>query len=302
MSIISAEVLADSACVATGARVTTFLLKYPRYIHQEVLTHRVFSRNSASSRAIPVPKMLSEVLRNPAVPLRFGAAKKGMQDGGPLPAGKAKLARALWLLARYPAVAFAWLLYKLNVHKQVSNRLLEPWLHMTVVLTGTEFKNFYKLRYHSAAQPEFRALAEKMLRAHAASVPRRLGVGEWHLPFLLTNGEHWTHGAFPVWAESDVSLALKRCTARCARTSYVNFYGKDSADDDCRLHDNLSRSGHWSPFDHCCQATGDGAFCGNMRGYKPYRKFFPQETWDDNAPFDPAALLAEIEKEVAVAT
>ncbi len=163
--------------------------------------------------------MLKNVWNDPVVPIRWGRTKKGMQDGGSLNPSAAYFCRLLWLWARFPAMLAAWLLVKLQLHKQVANRLLEPWSHMTVVLTGTEFVNFYRLRYHKDAQPEFQALAGAMLRAHAESEPKTLKVGEWHLPFASGADRRDAVG---------VELLLRRCTARCARTSYVNFYGKDS--------------------------------------------------------------------------
>lgn len=288
--MIQAEVIADSVSRATGRRLTTFLLVYPRYVHCELLTHRVFARNSASSRAIPVKTVLKNVWREPALPVRWGRTKKGMQDGGALPRSAAALCRQLWLMARYPAMATAWAMVKFGLHKQVANRLLEPWSHMTVVLTGTEWKNFYRLRYHPAAQPEFQALAQRMLEAHAAGRPRTLNPGDWHLPF--SRDSDWL-GRNDSPAEMERVL-LARCTARCARASYVNFYGKDSEADDLRLHDDLMKNGHWSPFEHCCRAEAEDKFFGHTRGFTPYRKTFPRETWDDGAPFDPAALLADI--------
>lgn len=284
--MIKAEVLADSVCTETKTRVTTFLLTFHRYVLAEMNTHRVFSRNTASSRAIPVMKMLREVIRNPAVPIRFGTANKGMQDGGQARPSIRNAAKAAWLLARYPAVAASWLLYKLGIHKQITNRILEPWCWTTVVLTATEWRNFYRLRFHKDAQPEMRELAEKMLRAHAASIPQELMVGEWHVPFAR---------------DSDYLLndndRLKRSTARCARTSYVNFYGKDSLTDDVRLHDQLLAGGHMSPFEHCCQAAGDRRFYGNFRGWLQYRKTLPNEANDDGTMFNPKVLLGEITNE-----
>jgi hypothetical protein len=286
---IEAKVLADSKCAETGARVTTFLLTFHRYILAELNTHRVMSRNTASSRAIPVMKMLREVIRNPAVPYRFGTAAKGMQDGGQARPSVRNAAKALWLLARYPAVAFVWLLYKLGIHKQITNRLLEPWCWTTVVLTATEWRNFYRLRYHPAAQPEMQLLAEKMLKAHAESVPQELPVGGWHLPF----GSRFKAGVSDL--EFDLGQRLKICTARNARTSYVNFYGKNEPSADYRLHDDLKSSGHMSPFEHCCQAAPDRKMYGNFRGFVQYRKTLINEANDDGTPFDPRALLLEIE-------
>lgn len=292
--MIEAKIIADSVSQA-GRRVTTFLLTYPRFIHSELLTHRAFGRNAASSRAIPVVTMLRNVKNNPAIPYRWGKMKKGMQDGGPMSNSATATCKALWLLARYPVMFAVWLLCKVGLHKQVANRLLEPWSHMTVVLTATEWKNFYRLRLHKDAQPEFRILAEKMLWEHVNSKPEQLGEGEWHLPFLRAidkkvffDGEDY---------EVFLKEALARCTARCARTSYVNFYGKDSIADDVRLHDDLIKGGHWSPFEHCCQAATEDRFFGHLRGFIPYRKFFSAENRDDGTPFDADALWAELHYE-----
>jgi thymidylate synthase ThyX len=294
---IEAKVVAHSRCKATGREVMSMLLTYPWFAHPDFMTHRVFSRNAASSRAIPVSKMLGDVWRNPALPARFGAAKKGMQDGGTLPAGKARLVRALWLLARYPAMLAAWLLLRLGVHKQVANMVLLPWLHITVLVTSTEWRNFYRLRFHKDARPEIQELAGKMLRAHAASTPEELEPGDWHLPFFRPEDAcvSGRPDAAEAWGKDLTGELLKRCTARCARTSYRNFYGKDSVADDLRLHDDLMKNGHWSPFEHCCRAEADERFRGNLRGYTPYRKLFRNESNDDGRPFDAAALLAEVE-------
>ena len=72
------KVIADSIS-ESGKRITTFQLKYPRFIHSEVMTHRVFSRNASSSRAIPVKKMIEQVRNNPAMPIHWGANQSGMQ-------------------------------------------------------------------------------------------------------------------------------------------------------------------------------------------------------------------------------
>lgn len=288
---IEATVLLDSINCATGRRVTTFLLRYPRFIHSEVLTHRVFARNSASSRAVPVLTVLKTVYGDPAEPVRWGGAKKGMQDDGPLPNGRARLVRLLWRAARYPAMAAAYLMTRLGLHKQVANRLLEPWAHMTVVLTGTEWENFYRLRAHPDAQPEFQALARRMLAAHAASTPQRLLPGDWHLPFA-------DRGVFDSAGRTDspeyMATLLARCTARCARTSYVNFFGKNDPADDHRLHDQLVKNGHMSPAEHCCRAEDEDRFFGHLRSFLPYRKLLANENLGGGRPFDPVALAAEL--------
>ena len=290
MSGIKAEVIADSFVPVTGCRLTTFLVRFHRYVLSEWNTHRVFSRNTSSSRAIPTKKMLLDVIRDPAVPVRFGRLKKGMQDGGELRPVEKYLARKLWLLARWPAVITVFLLLKLGLHKQVANRLLEPWMWVTVVVSSSYWRNFYRLRYHPGAQPEIRELAEKMLRAHSLSAPRHLKPGEWHKPFEGRYRPGFSDERTP---EDD---QLKICTARLARTSYRNFFGKNDADDDIRLHNDLSKSGHFSPFEHCAQAMPTAGRSGNFLGFHQYRKAFLNENnFDHGMNFDAAKLLKELE-------
>lgn len=287
---IRAEILAHSQDIGTGREVVTFLLTYHRFIHAEVMTYRVFNRNAASSRAMPVKKTLWDVWSNPAVPVRFGKSRKGMQDGGPLPAGSARLARFLWLMARYPVLLVCWCLLQVGVHKQFVNRLLEPWSWMTLLVTATQWENFYRQRCHASAQPEIRELAETMLRAHAASVPRMLHVGQWHFPFAMP----LEIAAAEADGSDGIEQLLKRCTARSARTSYRNFYGKDDVADDLRLTADLTRDKHWSPFEHCCQNMGNEKRYGALVGYRPYRMCFANEAGDSGRPFDPIAMLEEV--------
>lgn len=265
--MIKAEVLKDSINKHTNSRVVTFLVTFHRFILPEVLTHRVFSRNTSSSRAIPAIKTISNVWKNPAIPIRFGKAKKGMQDAGSLSNTYSFLCTQLWLLARIPAIVIAWLLLKCGLHKQIANRVLEPWVWTTMVITSTEWENWYSLRYHKDAQPEIQELAKVMLEAHQKSEPQVLDVNEWHLPFIK-----------PEEKTLPIDVQIKKSVARCARTSYVNFYGKDSEADDLRLFNELQKSRHFSPFDHPCLVQLENKFYGNLKGFKPYRKYIPNES------------------------
>ncbi|MGH9160931.1 MAG: FAD-dependent thymidylate synthase, partial [Vicinamibacteraceae bacterium] len=156
-----ADVLLDSVSPA-GCRLTTFVLTYPRFVHAELLTHRVFSRNSSSSRAIPVRKLLEQVAAEPVVPVWWGKNQPGMQARAELEPAQQEEARRLWLEARDQAVAIAGKFTALGGHKQIVNRLLEPWMWITVILSGTTYENFFGLRCHLDAQPELRTLAEMM--------------------------------------------------------------------------------------------------------------------------------------------
>lgn len=264
--MIEAKIITDSIDENSQNRVTTFVITFPRYINAEFLRHRRLSVNSESSRARPLKKTIKDVLNNPVVPIRFGQAGKGMQDHGKMPKHRENMCRRLWLWSRYPAVATAWLFDKLGLHKQFANRILEPWLHITLIVTGEKWNNFYRLRVHKDAQPEFQALASKMLELHANSVPKTLKNGEWHIPF----GDNLP-------CEMPVEDKIKVATARCARVSYLTFDGKNSYEADCKLHDKLMESGHMSPFEHCRQLSLSLDYGHKTNGAKwseEYGRFF----------------------------
>jgi thymidylate synthase ThyX len=261
--MIKARVIADSIS-AKGHRITTMVLEYPRFIHSEVMTHRVLSRNAASSRAIPVKKMIRQVLDNPAMPVYWGENQAGMQAKRQVSGFKRKLVIKTWLLARYPAVLFAWLMVKLGLHKQIANRILEPWMWMHTIVTATEWENFFNLRRHPDAQPEFKALADAIWWEQQRSQPELLALGEWHLPFIYSEDRNL----------STIENLLKFCIARCARVSYLNHEGSLDYIKDMKLHDDLLVSGHMSPFEHAATpvAEGDTSDLGNFKGFKQYRK------------------------------
>lgn len=273
--MIDALIISDSQ--GPTSRLTTFVLTYPRFIHAELLTHRNFSRNSASSRAIPIAKMIRAVQENPAEPVFWGQNQPGMQAQAQLPEDQIVLARAMWLQAAQSASTYAEHLSTLGVHKQIANRVIEPFLHMTAMVTATDWENFFSLRAHADAQPEFASLAYTMLEAYLTSRPNLLSVGDWHIPF----GDQLPEG-------TSLSNRLKVATARAARISYVSFDAPVDIEKDVALHDKLTASGHWSPTEHSAQATGDSHYSGNFRGWRQYRKTFPYE----NRTADLPAILA----------
>jgi hypothetical protein len=264
---ISAEVVADSVS-PTGDRLTTIVARYPRYIHAELMTHRVFSRNASSSRAIPVRKVLKAIVREPARPVFWGKNQAGMQAAGELQGWRRWVAEKLFMGARYPMVGVVWALNKLGLHKQLANRLLEPWSHITVLITATEWENFFALRLDPAAQPEMQELALQMFVARFGSEPRKLDCGEWHLPFV----HEWERTAFT--ARECVQMSV----ARCARISYLAHDGQEPvAEKDFKLHDDLVGKGHMSPTEHQGTPIGRSEFVGNFRGWRQYRKTIPGE-------------------------
>ncbi len=259
---IEATIVKDST-TEVGKRITTFELCYPRFIHGELMTHRVFSRNAMSSRAIPVKKVLAQVWSDPAMPVHWGANQAGMQAKSQLKGWRKALARGLWRGAGKVACVFAWGLMKLGLHKQVANRILEPWQWMRTLVTATEWDNFYELRNHEDAQPEFRVLAIRMRTEMDISVPQVLLVGEWHLPYVESKQ-----------AGKDL-LNCKISAARCARVSYLTHDGKNPDEGkDLVLFVRLagSRPLHASPLEH--QASPGDVNWGNFVGWTQYRKLW----------------------------
>ena len=230
------------------------------------MTHRVFSRNSASSRAIPIQKILARVLRDPATPVWWGRNQSGMQAEEALVGLRLWLAKQLFYKSRFMAVAVVWLLWKVGLHKQLANRLLEPWMWMTVICTGTNYEHFFQLRCHKDAQPEIRAIALLMRDAYENNIPTLLRVGEWHLPYIADDERNLATNA-----------QIKLSIARCARVSFLTHDGVRDAKKDVELYTRLLDSGHWSPFEHAAQAMQVSTWCGNFKGWRQARKAFPQE-------------------------
>lgn len=270
---IKVEIIADSLS-NNGKRITTFLLKYPRFIHSEVMTHRMISKNASSSRAIPLKRMLKNIKEDMATPISFTENKPGMQGGEPLPPLKQKIAMAIWVLTGHIVILMSRLLGLTGAAKQFCNRMAEPWSHITVVATATEWANFFALRFHKDAQPEFHELARQMWIAYASGHPHELPSGHWHLPFV-TERERYGRNNLPL------DTLIKISVARCARTSYNSFDGRESSiEDDLRLYDKLvgSTPGHFSPLEH--QATPllrAGIQSGNFFGWRQYRKTLANE-------------------------
>lgn len=294
--MIEAKIVKDSIA-PFGVRLTTFVLTYPRFIHSEFMTHRMFSRNASSSRAIPVKKSIEMVLSNPAIPLAFTRNKAGMQGGDPLDEKASKLAEEVWMHALFHAVDKAKMLADLDVHKQYANRILEPFSHITVVCSATDFANFFALRYHSMAQPEIAELAKQMWQAYSNSTPEQLEEGKWHLPFISEEDIQIVinHYTTPDKTFCDVSAIqptlIKMSVARCARVSYLNHEGKKpTIDEDLFLYNRLVGSApiHASPAEHQAQVNFLSMRSGNFgEGWIQYRKTLQGENIDKfNGPDD----------------
>jgi thymidylate synthase ThyX len=281
--MISAKIIADSIN-PDGVRITTFVLTYPRLIHSEFLTHRMISRNASSSRAIPVKKQIQMVLDDPVIPLAFTKNQKGMQGGEALDGLALEQAYNAWIDARDAAVMQAQVLVNLEVHKQYANRLLEPFSHITVVATATDWDNFFALRCHPMAQPEIHALADEMYAVREASKPQLLKYGRWHLPFIDESARQEITDLFDITCLQEeaeaITIAIKCSVARCARVSYLNHDGiKTSIDDDLKLYDRLLGGipKHSSPAEHQAQSTAASYYTSNFKSWAQYRKMLQDE-------------------------
>jgi len=256
----AARTLADSVSPA-GVRLTTLEVRFPRFILAEFNTHRMFSRNSASSRAVPTNKMIERIVHHPASPVEWGVNKPGMSASETLTQEQADEARAEWLRARDEAIKHVQALQRFNVHKQVVNRLLEPFMWHTVIVTATEWNNFFLLRLAENAQPEIRVAAQRMNAAIGASTPKPVAVGAWHLPLIQ-----------PDELTMPIEDLKKISAARCARVSYLTHEGKRDIQRDIELCDRLRADRHLSPFEHVATPAADSAFHANFRGWVQMRK------------------------------
>lgn len=239
---ISATIIEDSVS-EDGIRLTSLQLRYPKFIHGELMTHRVFSRNAASSRAIPVERMIQDVMDAPAMPVYWGKNQKGMQADVEFEPNQQSILQGLWLQGRDNAVQLAKGLMHHGLHKQIANRVLEPWFHINTLVTATDWDNFFELRCHKDAQPEMRVLAENIRDAMANNTPAALSADEWHLPYVLPQER----------AELDTETLLKLSVARCARVSYLTQDGiTPRLEQDIALYERLvaARPIHASPAEH----------------------------------------------------
>ncbi len=295
-----AEVITDSI-TERDERLTTFEVTLPRIVLAEFNTHRMFSRNSASSRAIPVEKQLLRVLDDPFIPAYWGVNQSGMQAAAELSEDEAPQAVEAWLQSRDYAVLGAVALIggldqlkdadlqeriksmkedlgyqgdalKTPLHKQIANRLLEPFMWHTIIVTATDWSNFFALRANPQAQPEIQKAAYMMKAAYAEHEPSLLRDREWHLPLIQPDE----------YDNIELDELKKISVGRCARVSYLTHDGVRDPEKDIQLHDSLMKSGHMSPFEHVARPMTDEEFAnshysGNFRGWHQYRKDIPRE-------------------------
>ena len=299
----TARVVAYSVSEETGEKIITFELEYPRLIHSEFMTHRLFSRNAASSRAIPVSKTIEMIRENPAMPVRFGANQAGMQDKGVEHDGRVRVnplvtgwsgevtGREAWTLAAMDAVGHAERLNEAGFHKQLVGRVLEPFQYIKTVVTFTgEGANFFGLRYEDSADPTICELAQCMKEAMELAPMKYLKSGDWHMPY-------YKDGAFIKGRDRSLQKALKISASCCAQVSYRKL--DDSSEKAEMVYDRLvnSKPVHASPFEH--QATplkkGIGfrskfvthvdrqghSWSGNFRNFGQHRQIIPDNVFEE---------------------
>lgn len=261
---MKAKIVADSLA-PNGVRLTTFEIKIPKFLQAELNTHRALSKNSASSRAIPAKKIRRMVVEDPVTFVSWGSNQAGMQAGGELSGWKLLVSKAIWSLARWPALLCHLLLEKLGLHKQVVNRVLEPWLHTVVLVSGTEWSNFFKLRCHASSQPEIRQVALDMRALYKTHSPKQVPTYAWHLPLC----PDYDKLKFNYTQEQIRDIV----SARCARISYLTHTGDRNPEADLALAARLRDQGHWSPFEHVAEASCNKLQpSGNFMGWCQHRK------------------------------
>ena len=314
---IKATVICDSIS-EKGIRLTTFEIEYPRIVMSEFNTHRSVSKNSSSSRAIPVSKMLEHTQNINLKPIYFGSKKSGMQAGDELDGNDLINAKLFWEAALFDAITWATELDELGVAKEVCNRLVEPFQLVKVVCTATDWDNFFNLRLHPDSDPNICMLAYKMYEAMQESEPIELKAGEWHLPFVNVG---WNGKGEMCYADDDFNFveleqAIKLSAASCASVSYrTEGMTLEKAD---KIFDMLIKAEvvHSSPLEHCATPVSkeveiensdyltvgfinkasdpntwedgvthmnkQGELCsGNLRGFIQYRHLLPNNTnWE----------------------
>lgn len=274
--MISAKVIADT--IHKGHRITSLQLVMPRFILAQFNTHRSFSRSTTSSRAIPTAKLLDMVRTEYAHPVFWGKNQAGMQASEELEESIKQLALNEWRIAALNAANSAEKLLELGVHKQIANRVLEPFMWAETIVTATEWDNFFNLRLHEDSQPEIQELARCMKEALDNSEPKNSTV---HLPYItFEEMEDFVQGLLTSDSES-INIELYKyfapiSAARCARVSYLNHdQSKPDIQKDLVTAEKLISAGHWSPFEHQAYALDkNDIYSRNFIGWEQARVMY----------------------------
>lgn len=280
--------ICTAKCLVHHENLWTFELTYPRYIHSEFMTHRVFSRNASSSRAIPVKRMIEQVRNNPVIPPKVFMNQKGMVGETEADVVTATEFYALWGEAAESACKTAEMMERLGIHKQHVNRILEPFQFIKVIVTATDWYNFFALRLAPDAQPEIRQLARAIYDEMDRYRNKEVGVIEVSIPrkdcpdIFARMGADKVHTivSLPYITDEDIEKVgkdnyrqlMKISAARCARVSYNNHDGsKPDIEKDLGLFKHLYDSKHMSPMEHACIRDEDYRKHANLTGWKSLR-------------------------------
>lgn len=271
--------ICTAKCLVHYENLWTFELTYPRYIHSEFMTHRVFSRNASSSRAIPVKRMIEQVRNNPVVPPKIFMNQKGMVGETEADPFTTTAFHVLWEEAAENACKTAEMMERLGIHKQHVNRILEPFQFIKVIVTATDWCNFFALRLAPDAQPEIRELAsaiyDEMNRYHNKDV----GVLELDKEHIVVSLPYITDEDIKEIGKEEYHLLMKISAARCARVSYNNHDGsKPDIEKDLKLYGHLYNSKHMSPMEHACIRDEDHRKNANLNDWKSLR--YLNETYE----------------------
>lgn len=275
----SALVLADSTS-PHGPRLTTIEATLPRSVAADLLSYRAFSRTMPPNRQLDLKTMIEAVRKDPVNPTLTSLTPKAQLLG-----------KVEWRKALEVAIERAEHLGggDIGMGADVVARLLEPFSWLTIVITSTEWANFFAQRCRPHGQPEIQHLAELMRAAYASSKPEKVAMKEWHLPYI-DESERST----PVEKLRMVSIV------RCSRVSALNAEGQRDAEADLALYDKLigdgDAGGNWSPFEHVATPADDVKFYGNLRGWRQFRKNFPQENISEYRAELPGGTILAIGK------
>lgn len=294
---ITVKIVADSITEG-GCRLATWCWEYPRMIHAEIMTHRAFSRNAASSRAIPASTLRARVLDKPVIPIKFGKNERGMQAHSEV--DDAGAARDWWLEGRDLMAAHHKRGEELGIHKQLVNRVIEPWMTIATLVSTTDHANFFHLRKHPMAEDNFQVVAELAWEIFHNHLPTYVPPGGWHLPYVEESDDQLREEILAMAITEDLGVPrlayptlgakVALSTARCARVSYLTHEGKRDLAADFALHkrlvvrENIGEDPiHASPAEHPAQAIGSTSIgasprrYGNFEGWRSYRKLLPYE-------------------------
>lgn len=252
----TATVLARTWNPKTKQEIITWELMYPRYIHSELMTHRQFSRNAASSRATPTKVLVEEVRKHPVFFDEVRLNQKGMTGGELVGDDVLQEFKRQWEDAANTAADYAENWLKMGIAKQTVNRILEPFLPIRTIVTATDIDNFFKLRLAPDAQPEIQSLAKAMNESREKA---GVSVEEVHIPYAEYFSDKTEH-------------LVTRAIAACARVSVARNDGKKTTyEEDLAFTKRLLSAGHMTPFEHVAYATSYKGRYANLSDWMSVR-------------------------------